>query len=79
MQGSARRSYFPYAGRAWSLVHEPSDESLMIETDKNRVFQVISNLIGNAAKFTKEGSISYGYKRVGEPNRFHVTGYRNRH
>ena len=45
-----------------SLVYESSDESLMIETDKNRVFQVISNLIGNAVKFTKEGSISYGYK-----------------
>ena len=29
------------------LVYEPSDESLRIETDKNRVFQVISNLIGN--------------------------------
>ena len=56
-----------------SLVHEPSDESLMIETDKNRVFQVISNLIGNAAKFTKEGSISYGYKRVGDQIVFHVT------
>ena len=36
-----------------SLVYESSDESLMIETDKNRVFQVISNLIGNAVKFTK--------------------------
>ena len=56
-----------------SLVHEPSDESLMIETDKNRVFQVISNLIGNDAKFTKEGSISYGYKRVGDQIVFHVT------
>ena len=34
---------------------------------------MISNLIGNAAKFTKEGSISYGYKRVGDQIVFHVT------
>lgn len=55
------------------LIYEPSDEKLVIETDKNRVFQVISNLIGNAVKFTKEGSISYGYKRVEEQIVFHVT------
>ena len=56
-----------------SLVYESSDESLMIETDKNRVFQVISNLIGNAVKFTKEGSISYGYKLANNQIVFHVT------
>ena len=56
-----------------SLVYESSDESLMIETDKNRVFQVISNLIGNAVKFTKEGSISYGYKLADNQIVFHVT------
>lgn len=56
-----------------SLVYEPSDESLMIETDKNRVFQVVSNLIGNAVKFTKEGSISYGYELVDNLIVFHVT------
>lgn len=55
------------------LIYEPSDERLMIETDKNRVFQVFSNLIGNAFKFTKEGSISYGYKREGNEIVFHVT------
>ena len=48
------------------LIYEPSDEILVIDSDKNRIFQVISNLIGNAFKFTKEGSISYGYRREGE-------------
>lgn len=55
------------------LVYEPSDEILRIETDKNRVFQVISNLIGNAVKFTKEGSIKYGYELVDGQIVFHVT------
>lgn len=55
------------------LIYEPSDESLMTMTDKNRVFQVFSNLIGNACKFTKEGSISYGYKLVDDRIVIHVT------
>lgn len=55
------------------LVYEKSDERLMIETDKNRVFQVISNLIGNAFKFTKEGSISYGFELKDNMVVFHVS------
>ena len=55
------------------LIYEPSENGLVIETDKNRVFQVFSNLIGNAFKFTKAGSISYGYKLVGNQIVFHVT------
>ena len=34
---------------------------------------MISNLIGNAFKFTREGSISYGYRREGERIVFYVT------
>ena len=55
------------------LIYEPSENGLVIETDKNRVFQVFSNLIGNAFKFTKAGSISYGYKLVNKQVVFHVT------
>lgn len=45
----------------------------MIDGDKNRIFQVISNLIGNAFKFTTSGHISYGYRREGKYVAFHVT------
>lgn len=55
------------------LIFEPSDEELRIDSDKNRIFQVISNLIGNAFKFTTKGSISYGYRQEGEKIVFHVT------
>lgn len=55
------------------LIYEPSDENVVIDGDKNRIFQVISNLIGNSFKFTTSGSISYGYRREGDHIAFHVT------
>ena len=55
------------------LIYEPSDENIVIDGDKNRIFQVISNLIGNAFKFTTSGHISYGYRREGKNVAFHVT------
>ena len=55
------------------LIYEPSDEEITIEGDKNRIFQVISNLIGNAFKFTTQGRVSYGYRRKGDGIEFHVS------
>jgi signal transduction histidine kinase len=38
------------------ISHEPKD--IFLEADKERISQVISNLLSNALKFTREGSIS---------------------
>ena len=39
-----------------TLSYEP--QHIILEADKGRIIQVISNLLGNAIKFTKEGTIS---------------------
>jgi len=37
------------------------DEKALIMTDGTKVIQILSNLINNATKFTKEGNIDFGY------------------
>lgn len=44
------------------IIAEPSRSSCMIQTDRNRVAQVLSNFAGNAIKFIHEGSIRLGYE-----------------
>lgn len=55
------------------LIFEPCENPLSLHSDKNRLFQVLSNLIGNAFKFTSAGSIRYGYKLEGDHIVFQVT------
>lgn len=45
-------------GHGLKLIHYCSEESIIIEADRERLNQVISNLLANAIKFTKEGTIS---------------------
>ena len=50
------------AGGKVQIIAEPSLSSCLIQTDRNRVAQVISNFVGNAIKFTREGNIRFGYE-----------------
>jgi len=46
-----------------SLKLDLPDEDFCFITDKNRLTQILSNLITNAIKFTPEGCITVGYRR----------------
>ena len=48
------------------LVYKPAEENIITLTDGNRLSQVLSNLLTNAQKFTKQGEISFGFQPQGE-------------
>jgi|GEM_PF-3433771 len=56
-----------------NLTYEPQDSKMIIESNKERLEQVIMNLLDNAIKFTKEGSVSLRYSSDGTKVYFSVT------
>jgi len=55
-----------------SLEFEPADDDLTLLCDRNRLSQVVSNLINNAFKFTTKGTITFGFTRELNYIRFFV-------
>ena len=54
------------------IVFEPCLPVCFIHTEKNRVSQVLSNFLSNAFKYTKEGTITLGYKVCEDDIYFYV-------
>lgn len=48
----------------YEIVKELSDTEATIITDRTRVHQIISNLLTNALKFTKQGAVNFGYEQT---------------
>ena len=61
------------AGGNIQIIAEPGLPSCTIETDRNRVAQVLSNFTTNAIKFTQEGNVRIGYKARDTELYFYIT------
>lgn len=59
-------------GLAFNMNLGLSDDDDLINSDKARLEQVITNLIKNALKFTNQGEIEIGYQRIDNIIRFYV-------
>ncbi len=60
-------------GENVKILTETPLPSCLIQTDHNRISQVLANFMTNAIKFTKEGSICIGYEAKENELYFHVT------
>uniref|UniRef100_UPI003217BFCD PAS domain-containing hybrid sensor histidine kinase/response regulator n=1 Tax=uncultured Draconibacterium sp. TaxID=1573823 RepID=UPI003217BFCD len=49
----------------FKLVLPPGAKVILVYSDKDRIFQIIKNLLDNAFKFTTTGFIEFGVKRTG--------------
>ena len=54
------------------LILDDVDTELYVSGDWNRIIQIISNLLSNAAKFTPKGEIHFGYREKEDVVEFYV-------
>lgn len=54
------------------IVFEKSYDNVFINSDRDRINQVLTNFLANALKFTDYGSITMGYEKIGDGLRCYV-------
>jgi two-component system, OmpR family, sensor histidine kinase VicK len=56
---------FAKDNKALKIIYEPPAEPIMVKADKSKLFEVLSNLIRNAIKFTEQGAITVTLEKDG--------------
>ena len=54
------------------VIRDPSENDIEVEMDKSRIIQVLTNIAGNAVKFTQEGTVTLKSKAHPERNEFEI-------
>lgn len=59
-------------GISLKLEHPSDSESMFIQTDGEKLYAILTNLIKNAIKYSEKGSIIFGYNDLGKDIEFYV-------
>ena len=49
-----------------------SEQNETVQTDRDKIYAILINLVKNALKFTNEGTIEFGYRKKGNDLKFYV-------